>query len=82
MENDQKEFNFESWKKSTKQIINNFDHKNNTNTQKAITPFRIDDTKKRKENDLTAPDYNELELENTNKPTKHTIANDFLKQVI
>ena len=79
MENDQKEFNFESWKKSTKQIINNFDHKNNTNTQKAITPFRIDDTKKRKENDLTAPDYNELELENTNKPTKHTIANDFLK---
>lgn len=79
LENDQKEFNFESWKKSTKQIINNFDHKNNTNTQKAITPFRIDDTKKRKENDLTAPDYNELELENTNKPTKHTIANDFLK---
>ena len=79
LENDQKEFNFESWKKSTKQIINNFDHKNNTNTQKAITPFRIDDTKKRKENDLTAPDYSELELENTNKPTKHTIANDFLK---
>ena len=79
LENDQKEFNFESWKKSTKQIINNIDHKNNTKTQKAITPYTNDDTKKRKENDLTAPDYNELELENTNKPTKHTIANDFLK---
>ena len=78
LENDQKEFNFESWKKSTKQIINNFDHKNNTNTQKAITPFRIDDTKKRKENDLATPYYKELELENTNKPTKHTIVKDTL----
>ena len=78
LENNQKEFNFESWKKNAKQTINNFNPNNNANTQKTIIPFKIDDTENRKENYLTTPNYKELELGNTNKSAKHTIVKDTL----
>ena len=78
LENNHKEFNFESWKKNAKQTINNFNPNNNANTQKTIIPFKIDDTENRKENYLTTPNYKELELGNTNKSAKHTIVKDTL----
>ena len=79
LENEQKGFNFENKKESSKQSINILNPYNNINKQKIATPISFDDIKKENRHSFTTPNYKELELENPNKPKQHTITNDSLK---
>ena len=79
LENDQKGFNFENKKESSKQSINILNPYNNRNKQKIATPISFDDIKKENRHSFTTPNYKELELGNPNKSKQHTITNDSLK---
>ena len=79
LENDQKGFNFENKKESSKQSINILNPYNNRNKQKIATPISFDDIKKENRHSFTTPNYKELELGTPNKSKQHTITNDSLK---